>query len=96
MQTVDRRYGTAFKSNNRVAFLQSGNRCRAARFHFYDQNTLALRQLVKTGYSRMERHILSGNTNRAASNPAFLNQPGGHELGGVARDGKANSLRRAE
>ena len=41
----------------------------------------------------MNGHVLAGNPDPAAADETFLDQPRRHELGGVAGDGKTNSLR---
>ena len=43
----------------------------------------------------MQRHILPGDTDVAAPDPPVADQPAGDQPGCVARNGKANSLCRA-
>ena len=43
----------------------------------------------------MERHVLTGDTDIAAPDSSIANQPSGDEPGCVARNGKADALRRA-
>ena len=59
-----------------------------------DEHAAILCQPVKAHHARMQRHVLARHADRAAPDAAFLDQPRGDELRGVARDGEADALRR--
>ena len=62
-------------------------------FEADDQHAGLHFELMEADDAPVQRHVLAGDADEAPLDPAIANEPGGNELGGVAGDGKADSLR---
>src|SRR6266567_6575955 len=92
MQIINPGNGFSLKRHDNVSLAQSGAAGGAAGFEASHQNTVIDSQSVEPNNAPVNGHVLPGHTDPTAAYAAFLDQPGGHELRGVAGNGKTNSL----
>ena len=95
VQIVDGGNGLALEAENGVAHLHAGQRRRAAWLDLRHRDAALRGQLMKADHAGMQRHVLPGHADGAAPDALLLDQPGRDELRRIARDGKADALRRA-
>src|SRR2546426_4368664 len=94
MQMVNARNRSIVKANDDVALAHATFSCGTIVFERDDENPAFNREVVVANNATRQRHILSRQTDIAATDFAIANETASDELGGVDRCGKADSLRR--
>src|SRR6185295_19029169 len=92
VQRINSRNGFVLEGHNNIALAQTSTAGRTSRLKANDQDATVQGQLVKPNHPRVNGYVLTSHSDPTTPDTTFLNQPGGHKLGRVAGDGKANSL----
>src|SRR5882724_12049199 len=92
VQRINSRNGLVLERHNNVALSQTSAAGGTSRLKTNDQDATIQWQPVKADHPRVNGHLLTSHSDPTSPDTTFLNQPGGHKLGRVAGDGKANSL----
>src|ERR1700736_3608878 len=82
------------ETHDHISRLQTGALSRAVFIYGDDQHTCFHGQIVEADNAAMKWHILTGDADITAPDPAITDQPAGHQLGCVTGDGKTDSLGR--
>src|SRR5436305_7614609 len=94
MQNVNDRKRSDVKTNDDVALTNATFSCGTIIFERDNENPAFNHEVVVANNATRQRHILSRQTDIAATDFAIANETASDELGGVDRRGKADSLRR--
>src|SRR5688572_26190865 len=92
LQLINARDWLALERYEHVAFAQARSHRRTPRLDADNEHALRDRQAVMTHYAWVNRRVLSSNSNPTPPDAALLDEPGGHQLRRVARNGEADSL----
>src|SRR5207302_6028279 len=93
VQIVNARNRSIVKGNDDVAFTQTTFSGGTVIFERDDENPAFNREVVVANNATRQRHVLSRQTDIAATDSAIANETASDELSGVNRCGKADALR---
>ncbi len=92
MQIVNARNRSILKANDDVTLAHTTFSCGTIIFERDDENPAFNREVVVANNATRQRHVLSPQTDIAATDFAIANETARDELGSVDRSGKADSL----